>query len=306
MLLRSAMSGLRVLSGLRAAVETCPLWWACPTSEYDARYDSPPAYGGLSLSPDSSTCLSRVRPPCGGSRMVRCPGCPCRASGAVDPPPSFSTAGTSGASHVLRPRSSRMPRPEDAGGPAPPRHGGWACGACGSVQTLGVRNKPLRRWTSTAGDAAPPAASRRLCRRFVHRVHRSHGSAMDARRDTGGWLPLTRQGLSPGKRRQDFLGAITLRLSCAWKPQCSGGCRASAAGGCSVKGGAWHHSPGLPSSSYQSKICCKGSRPSTIRPASSYCWGAVPMCWVTPWTSRSARWSALRRCNSAKVTLRGK
>src|SRR3989449_10333208 len=36
-----------------------------------------------------------------------------------------------------------------------------------------------------------------------------HGSAMDARLATGGWLALTRQGLSPCKRRQAFLGAIT-------------------------------------------------------------------------------------------------
>jgi hypothetical protein len=32
-----------------------------------------------------------------------------------------------------------------------------------------------------------------------------HGSAMDVRLDTGGWLPLTRQGLSPCKKRQAFL-----------------------------------------------------------------------------------------------------
>jgi hypothetical protein len=41
----------------------------------------------------------------------------------------------------------------------------------------------------------------RPCR--VHRV--PHGSAMDARLDTGGRLPLTRPGLSPGQRRQAFL-----------------------------------------------------------------------------------------------------
>jgi hypothetical protein len=44
-----------------------------------------------------------------------------------------------------------------------------------------------------------------------------HGSAMDARLDTGGWLALTRPGLSPGKRRQAFLGATTLALSRCWK-----------------------------------------------------------------------------------------
>ena len=234
MLIRSDMSGMRVLSRLRAAVETFPMWWAFPTSAYDARDDSPTAYGGLALSPYSSTCLSRVRPPCVGASIVLCPSCPCRASGAGDQTPSLATAGTSGASHVLRRLSSCMPRPEDSGGPAPPRHGGWARVACGSVQTLGVRTKPFRRCPSTAGDAAPPAASRRLYRRFVHLVHRSHGSAMDARRDTGGWLLLPRQGLSPCKRRQAYLGAITLGLSRAWQRErgTSGRWQASAAGRC--------------------------------------------------------------------------
>ena len=37
-------------------------------------------------------------------------------------------------------------------------------------------------------------------------------SAMDATLDTGGWLALTRQGLSPGKHRQASLGAITTKL----------------------------------------------------------------------------------------------
>jgi len=186
MLLRSDLSGMRVLSGRRAAVETFPMWWAFPTSAYDARSDSPTADGELSLSPDSSTCLARGLPQCVGSSIGLGPGFPCRASGAVDHTRSFSTAGTAGASHVLRRLSSCLPRPADSGGPAPPGHVGWARVACGSVHTLGVRTKPFRSCTSTAGDAAPPAASRMLCRRFVHLVHRSHGSAMDARLATGG------------------------------------------------------------------------------------------------------------------------
>ena len=62
MLIRSDMSGMSFLSGLRASVETFPVWWAFPTPEYYARYDSPAAYGGLSLSQYSSTCLARVLP----------------------------------------------------------------------------------------------------------------------------------------------------------------------------------------------------------------------------------------------------
>src|SRR5215468_9813082 len=75
-----------------------------------------------------------------------------------------------------------------------------------------------------------------LCLRFVHLVRRvyHHDSAMDARLDTGGWLTLTRQGLSPCKRRQAYLGAITLGLSRARKLKRSGSCRASAPGTCSA------------------------------------------------------------------------
>jgi hypothetical protein len=197
MLFRSDVSGMSCLSGLRASVESFPMSWAFPTSESYARYDSPIAYGGFSLLQYSSTCLSRGLPQCVGSSIVLCPGFPFRASRAVDHTPSFSTAGTSGASQVLRRLSSCMPWPEDSGGPAPPRHVGWARVAFGSVHTLGVRNKPFRSCTSTSGDAAPPTAYRILCLRFIHLVHRSHGSAMDARLDTGRWLALTRQGLSP-------------------------------------------------------------------------------------------------------------
>jgi hypothetical protein len=184
---------------------------ACPTAASSARDAAPTAYGGLSLSPDASTCLARGLPPGGGSRLVLGPGCPCRASGAVDHPPSCAPAGPSGASPVLRRLSSGLPRPADAGGPAPPRPGGGARGAFGSVQTLGSRHQPGRRGPSTAGDAAPPAASRIRWRRCGHLGHRSDGSAMDARRDTGGWLTLPRQGLSPCKRRQAYLGRDNAR-----------------------------------------------------------------------------------------------
>ena len=144
---------------------------------------------------------------CGGASMVPCPGFPCRASGAGDHIPTFSTAGTSGASQGLRRLSSCMPRPEDSGGPASPRHSGCARVAFGSVQTLGVRLQPCRSGPSTAGCAVTPTAYRMLCLRFVHLVRRvyHHHSAMAARLDTGGWRALPRQGLAPCKRRQAFL-----------------------------------------------------------------------------------------------------
>ena len=49
MRIRSDMSGMRCLSGLRASVETFPMSWALPTAESSARYDAPAASGGLSL-----------------------------------------------------------------------------------------------------------------------------------------------------------------------------------------------------------------------------------------------------------------
>ena len=93
LLLRSDMSGLSVLSGLHASVETFPLSWAFPTAEYSARYDSLAASGGLSLLQYSSACLN---------------------------------TGAAGAAHVLRRLSSCLPRPEDSGGTAPPCQHGWS------------------------------------------------------------------------------------------------------------------------------------------------------------------------------------
>jgi hypothetical protein len=56
-----------------------------------------------------------------GSSIGPGPRFPCRASGAVGHTPTFSTAGTAGAAHVLRRLASCRPRPEDSGGPPPPR-----------------------------------------------------------------------------------------------------------------------------------------------------------------------------------------
>jgi hypothetical protein len=78
-----------------------------------------------------------------------------------------------GASHVLRRRSSCMPRPVGAGGPSPPRQHGCSRVAFGVREhPRRPRYAPLRSCTSTSGDAAPPAASRIRCRRFVPRVRR--------------------------------------------------------------------------------------------------------------------------------------
>jgi len=62
-----------------------------------------------------------------------------------------------------------------------------------------------------------PTACAILCVRFTHFVRlwksffskTNFGSAMGATLDTGGWLTLTRQGLSPCKMHQASLGALS-------------------------------------------------------------------------------------------------
>ncbi len=77
----------------------------------------------------------------------------------------------------------------------------WAINPSASAKTKS------RSCTSTSGCATTPTAYRILCLRFARLVHHSFGSATDARLDTGGWLTLTRQGLSPRKMRRALLGA---------------------------------------------------------------------------------------------------
>ena len=89
MLIRSDMSGMSVLAGLRASVETFPVSWAFPTAEYDARYDSPTAYGGRSRCQYCSAALAREASRRVGASLVPSPGFPCRASRAVYHTPSL-------------------------------------------------------------------------------------------------------------------------------------------------------------------------------------------------------------------------
>ena len=64
-----------------------------------------------------------------------------------------------------------------------------------------------------------PLANGILCVRFTPVVH-DHSSVLSnaplsargATRDMGGWLALTQPGLSPGKKRQASLGALTVHL----------------------------------------------------------------------------------------------
>ena len=90
----------------------------------------------------------------------------------------------------------------------------------GHVKTLAIRNKLISKLYQLSGHAIAPAAYRILCVRFTSfvRQHDTSGSAVGATLDTGGWLALARPGLSPGKMRQAYLGAITSALNGASKP----------------------------------------------------------------------------------------
>jgi hypothetical protein len=103
-----------------------------------------------------------------------------------------------GASRVLRLISSCIPRPVDSGGSPHPRQSGCFCVAFGG---------PLNPRHPQKLNLDTPTAYRILCLRFARFVRRSFGSATHARLDTGGWLTLTRQGLSPRKMRRALLGA---------------------------------------------------------------------------------------------------
>jgi hypothetical protein len=67
----------------------------------------------------------------------------------------------------------------------------------GFVKALAIRNKLISKLYQLFRERGLPYGLQDLCLRFACLVRLSLGSATDARLDTGGWLALTRQGLSP-------------------------------------------------------------------------------------------------------------
>ena len=85
------------------------------------------------------------------------------------------------------------------------------------VKTLGDPNFHFEA-VPTLRSYEPPTACTILCVRFTHFVRlwmslKDIGSAMGATLDTGDWLSLTRQGLSPCKMHQALLGALTMQFN---------------------------------------------------------------------------------------------
>jgi len=90
------------------------------------------------------------------------------------------------------------------------------CKRFGAVRRM-TRGIPCRS-SAISPEPVPdcdPGAYKTLCLRLAHLVRPAtqHGSAMDPRLDTGGWLALTRRGLSPRKMRRALPGAITPAMS---------------------------------------------------------------------------------------------
>src|SRR5205823_4745183 len=109
-----------------------------------------------------------------------------------------------------------MRRPSDSGGPPHPSLIGRLVLASGLLRPSPSATSSSRSCTRTKGERGHPCGLQdTLCtlRPSLVRGYLSNCSAMDATLDTGGWLALTRQGLSPGKHRQASLGATTLKLS---------------------------------------------------------------------------------------------
>ncbi len=197
MMIRYDISLMSCLFGLRASVETFSLSWTFPTSEHSAR-------------------ISRMRLAFPVTVLLCLPGHP----------------GTSGASHVLRRLFSCMPRPEDTGGPAHPRLNGC------SRTAFGVRQNPRRPHLAISklyqhfrGRSSPYGLQDTLSTPRPFCSPCSKPRLRPGRKTRYGWVarPDPTGALIPCKRRQAFLGAITLALTCCRKRERSGGWRQSGA-----------------------------------------------------------------------------
>jgi hypothetical protein len=121
-------------------------------------------------------------------------------------------SGAFGASWVPRRISSRMPQPDDSAGPPHPRLGTDASVLPSvHVKTLGDPELSLSKLYQHFRERGLPYglqdALSMLTSPLVRGLPRS---SLRSRLDTGGWLALTRQGLSPRKIRRASPSVITL------------------------------------------------------------------------------------------------
>jgi hypothetical protein len=123
----------------------------------------------------------------------------------------LSSLGVEWVSQVLVYIFSYMPRLENSAGPSHPRLFRMILYCLRrALQPSATGTSSFRSDTSSSGSAVSPAACMILCVRFVWVVqHYMSILPNHATLDTGGWLTLTRQGLSPCKMHQASLGALT-------------------------------------------------------------------------------------------------
>ena len=187
---------MRVLAGRRVAVKTCPRGGRAPPRSPTLATTPPTADGGLSLAPDSLPLPGPCAPTCVGSSLGPWPGCPCRASGAGD-------------LHGRWPRQARRGPSTGVDGSLPAGHGRrtpaalprltMSEGACSLRERAHPRRPPPALATLSQhpqGPRLPCGLQEALATLRPSWAPRSR-LRQDARRATGGWLTLTRQGLSP-------------------------------------------------------------------------------------------------------------
>ena len=109
-----------------------------------------------------------------------------------------------------------MPWPEDSGGPFHPRPYRMVlcCLRCAFKPSASATSAISKLYQHFRGHGSPYGLQDALStlHLFCSSWLSLQDSAIGARLDTGGWLPLTRQGLSPCKRRQVCLGADNAAL----------------------------------------------------------------------------------------------
>ena len=153
-----------------------------------------------------------------GSGLPPCPGFPFRGSVTVSRAstslPSFQQLRNRQGLPSSRRLSPHMPRskvdPGRPSGTSPSRFlrvGFWA------VNTIAICFIRANGAVSSFRECDLPCGLRASLG-TLHMARSATASSPCATLGTSGWLILTRPGLSPGKRRQASLGALTARISC--------------------------------------------------------------------------------------------
>ena len=172
------------------------------------RLDPPPP------SPPAGVPVARSSPPASdpapqrraGSSLAPGPGCPCRASGALDQTPLLLMGRSVWG---LPSASTPLCLPATAGGrrrtlPSSPARMVLSCLRCALHPAASATSAVSKLCQHFRGRGPPCGLQETLSTLRPSCSPCLHDSAMGARLATGGWRLLTQQGLSPCQRRQAF------------------------------------------------------------------------------------------------------